>query len=387
MGAGPAGDQGKGRVLVVDDEPKIVSAVTRLLKGYEVSGTSDSREAIGLLRGRRFDAVVSDLRMPDVDGLTLLKRIREVDADMPVLLMTGAPTLETAVEAVALGATRYLTKPVSDVELLEAVQTAVRLRRLAELRQEAVVLLTRHQDQERDLAGLMQRFHEALDQAWIAFQPVARVSNGSAFGWEALVRSTAKGMESPAALFEAAAKLRGLSALGRRIRRLVAEAIEAVPESTILVNVHPDDLADDDLYDANAPLSKHAKRIFLEITERASLDEVAELGERVRRLRSLGYRLAIDDIGAGYAGLGSFALLGPELVKLDMLFTRGIPADARRQQLVRSIVAMCNEMGVPTIIEGVERADERDTLRSLGCDLMQGYLFAKPAKGFPKPAF
>ncbi len=103
------------------------------------------------------------------------------------------------------------------------------------------------------------------------------------------------------------------------------------------------------------------------------------------RLRALGYRIAIDDLGAGYAGLTSFAQLEPEVVKVDMSLVRGIDSSAVKQKLVRSIIALCTELGIQLVAEGIETAAERDMLINLGADLCQGYLFAKPGRGFPIP--
>jgi EAL domain-containing protein (putative c-di-GMP-specific phosphodiesterase class I) len=123
--------------------------------------------------------------------------------------------------------------------------------------------------------------------------------------------------------------------------------------------------------------------VVLEITERSSLDTVADLRSKVARLREMGFRIAVDDLGAGYAGLTSFALLEPEIVKLDMTLIRGVHQSRTRQKLIRSMTALCKDMGMLVVGEGVETLEERETLRELGCDLLQGYLFAKPGAAFP----
>jgi EAL domain-containing protein (putative c-di-GMP-specific phosphodiesterase class I) len=105
----------------------------------------------------------------------------------------------------------------------------------------------------------------------------------------------------------------------------------------------------------------------------------------VTRLRTLGYRIAIDDLGAGYAGLTSFAQLEPEVVKVDMSLVRGIDGSPMKQKLVRSIISLCTELGIQLVAEGIETPGERDSLISLGGDLCQGYLFARPGRGFPVP--
>jgi EAL domain-containing protein (putative c-di-GMP-specific phosphodiesterase class I) len=125
----------------------------------------------------------------------------------------------------------------------------------------------------------------------------------------------------------------------------------------------------------------------LEITERASLEDVEDLGDRIVRLRRLGYSLAIDDLGAGYAGLASLTKLEPEVVKLDMSLVRGVDVSHTKQHLVSSMVRVCVDLGMLVVTEGVETTSERDTLVSLGCDVLQGYLFSRPQRGFAPVVF
>jgi EAL domain-containing protein (putative c-di-GMP-specific phosphodiesterase class I) len=125
----------------------------------------------------------------------------------------------------------------------------------------------------------------------------------------------------------------------------------------------------------------------LEITERASFDDVKDVRSRIDRLRKLGYRIAIDDLGAGYAGLSSFTELEPHIAKLDMSLVRGIDTNERKQSIVGSMQKLCTDIGIIVVSEGVETPAERDMLVSLGCDLIQGYLFAKPARGFCEPVW
>jgi EAL domain-containing protein (putative c-di-GMP-specific phosphodiesterase class I) len=130
-----------------------------------------------------------------------------------------------------------------------------------------------------------------------------------------------------------------------------------------------------------------ADHAVLEITERAPLSGLEQVRERVRELRKLGFRIAVDDLGAGYAGLTSFATLDPDIVKLDMNLVRGIESSAVKRKLVGSVSSLCREMEMLLVAEGVETAAERDVLAELGCDLFQGFLFARPASAFYQPAF
>jgi EAL domain-containing protein (putative c-di-GMP-specific phosphodiesterase class I) len=103
----------------------------------------------------------------------------------------------------------------------------------------------------------------------------------------------------------------------------------------------------------------------------------------VARLRSLGYRIAVDDLGAGYAGLTSFVTLEPELVKLDMTLVRDIESHPMKQALVRAVTLLCRELGLLVVAEGVETGSERDAVIECGCNLVQGYFVAKPGRPFP----
>ena len=142
----------------------------------------------------------------------------------------------------------------------------------------------------------------------------------------------------------------------------------------------------DQLYDPEAPLSRHARRVVLEVTERAGLDAIPELANRLSRLRGLGYRVAIDDLGEGYAGLTSLARVAPEFVKLDMSLVRGIDASTAQQKIIASTVQLSRALGSDIIAEGVETAAERDALVAIGLDLLQGYLIARPAPELLPPA-
>src|SRR5262245_46479214 len=120
-----------GRVLLVDDNDALRRALRRMLvgEGHQVSEASNGREAIQLTKYEEFDLIVSDVRMPDMDGVELLRAIHERDADLPVLLITGDPELETAMKAVEYGALEYLTKPVDMEKLKASMLRAFELRR------------------------------------------------------------------------------------------------------------------------------------------------------------------------------------------------------------------------------------------------------------------
>jgi EAL domain-containing protein (putative c-di-GMP-specific phosphodiesterase class I) len=378
------------RVLLVDDEKSLARALSKLLElaGFVVVTASEGREALSLIASSAFDVIVSDIRMPGIDGLSLLRAIRAKDLDVPVVFLTGSPTLETATEAIAHGAFRYLTKPIDGQELAAVVDRAAKTHRLALARREVA-------DQQLDgraigdRAGLESRFVSGLDKMWMAMQPILSWSAHSVYAYEALLRTEEEpSLRSPVDFVDAAERLKRTEELGRAVRRRVADQLVDLPPAVnVFVNLHPADLVDEELCSAHGALTPYAHAIVLEVTERAALEQVPGLIPGVDRLRKLGFRLALDDLGAGYAGLSSFAILEPEIVKVDMSLVRGIHQSTTKQKLFRSFASLCRELDTEIIAEGVEVTEERECLTDLGGDLFQGYLFARPGRGFPQAVF
>ncbi|RZJ97307.1 MAG: EAL domain-containing protein, partial [Brevundimonas sp.] len=117
--------------------------------------------------------------------------------------------------------------------------------------------------------------------------------------------------------------------------------------------------------------------IIFEFTESEALD-TGHLLNILRSYRAMGFRTAIDDFGAGYAGLGLLTKFQPDIVKLDMDLVRGIDADPIKRSVVRHTLELLDDLGVRPVCEGIETAAEYAVLRDLGVTLMQGYLFARP---------
>jgi EAL domain-containing protein (putative c-di-GMP-specific phosphodiesterase class I)/ActR/RegA family two-component response regulator len=376
----------RGRVLLVDDDELIVRSYARMLasEGYQVEARYDGEAATQAVRASAYDVVISDLDMPRLGGLALIDQIRAYDVDVPVVLITGNPTLETAMAAVERGALRYVPKPVDGARLRTIVADAVRLHRLTRAKREALDLIGRGDHLVVDRAALAASFGRAIDSLWVAYQPIVAWSRREIYGYEALLRSNEASLPHPGAILDAAEQLDRLPDLGRAIRMRAPEPAARLPDGAMLfVNLHTRDLLDEDLFDRERPLARIADRVVLEITERASLHQVRDVQSRLARLREMGFRIAVDDLGAGYAGLTSFAQLEPEVVKLDMALVRGVHQQPTKLTLVRTMITMCRELGMLVVAEGIETPEERDAIVDAGCDLLQGYLFAKPGPAFP----
>jgi len=388
-----AAPQEGGRVLVVEDEVPVAELFALVLSeaGWQVDVAHSGDEALELLGGRQYDVVLSDIDMPRMNGLQLLRAVRMRDLDLPVLLVTGNPQVDSAVQALEQGALRYLLKPVALATLTEAVAGAARLHRVAKLKRQMLAQLGSDDRLLADHAGLQAAFESGLRSIRLVFQPIVRAADGVVYGYEALVRTSEARLPHPGVLFDVAERLDRVHELGRLVRSKAADFLDRGDRPVAFVNVHSRELTDDALLLPEAPLSRHARSVFLEITERQAIEGVTDLHTRIKALRELGYRLAIDDLGAGYAGLNTFAALAPDVVKLDMALVRGCDHEPVKQQLIRSMAALCKELGAMVVAEGIETAAERDAVVSLGCDLLQGFLLGRPAeaadlpRGAPEP--
>jgi EAL domain-containing protein (putative c-di-GMP-specific phosphodiesterase class I)/CheY-like chemotaxis protein len=358
----------------------VLRALERILTqaGYTVARAADGNTAAREAMTGGYDVIVSDIHMSGVSGTELLAMLRAYGCGTPVILMTGSPSLDTAREAVELGALHYLTKPIERELLLRTVGRATA--RSRDVRRERML-------QTATDPGQAAGFDRALGSLWMAFQPIVSLRMHGPFAYEALVRSHEPGFANPLPLLAFAEKHNRIHELSRGIRELCADAAANVPKGTLLfVNVHTQDLYDPELFSEQAPLSSYASRVVLEITERGALDEISDVGSRIRRLRDLGFMVAIDDLGAGYAGLSSIVMLEPDFVKLDMSLTRDLAASPLRKRLVASMVDACRDVGIKLVAEGVENERELLALRELGCDLLQGFHFARPQPEFVKVA-
>jgi EAL domain-containing protein (putative c-di-GMP-specific phosphodiesterase class I) len=236
----------------------------------------------------------------------------------------------------------------------------------------------------RELEDKLQR---CLATLTLHFQPIVHAGTRTRFGYEALLRTTDRALPHPGAILDAAERLERTQALGRNVRAQAAKVIASAPpeRGLMFVNLHLLDLFDKQLLSPFAPLSKVASRVVLEITERTSLEGQIDLRYRVAELRELGFHIAIDDLGGGHARMGTFTPLDTDFVKLDMSLVRDVDKHQLKQRLIRSVTQLCREQGTQVIGEGVETEAEAEVLFDLGCDLLQGYVIARPGPPFVDP--
>jgi EAL domain-containing protein (putative c-di-GMP-specific phosphodiesterase class I) len=381
LAAAPAGVAARDpiRVLFVDDDPDVIELLTFGMRHehFEIRSANSADEALRVLAETEIDVVVSDEQMPGTSGCKFLALVRRQWPRTMRVMLSGCADMRATLGAInEAHVFRFLTKPCHARDVAFCIRQAAAVKERATRR-----ALAEPGASSRPSDAEFARFRGALERLSMVYQPIVRACDSQLFAYEALVRCRDPELAHPIDLIACAERLGTVETLDRTIRALVADDMERIEKPTrVLVNLHPRSLQDESLYSESDALRPHSERVIIEITEREGLSTVADLPARVTRLRRCGYRLAVDDLGAGYAGLTTFAQLVPEVVKFDMELIRGIDRSTTKAKLVQSMATLCREMNIQTIAEGIETAEERRCVTSLGCDLLQGFEVGRPER-------
>jgi len=240
--------------------------------------------------------------------------------------------------------------------------------------------------------AISSRFNTILTQCLISthYQPILDFRRGTILGWEALTRGPKdSSFRSPVVLFETAEQLGRLFALEKLCRESALENIgELKDNQKLFLNIHPKTMADPEFTPGktlqlleNAGLSP--ENIVFEITERHSVQEFELFYKTLGHYRSQGFKIAIDDAGAGYSGLTTIAELQPEYIKLDKSLIDDIHKDPVKRALVETTVNFADKIGSQIIGEGIETKEQAICLKDIGVHCGQGFFIARPTR--PKP--
>ena len=224
------------------------------------------------------------------------------------------------------------------------------------------------------------------EQVQVVYQPVLDLVDRKVIGLEALTRVPRSRFPNPEVLFKIAHQNNTLWTLERLCRN---RALEGLPDlnngQKLFLNVEPDSLHDPHLLeqpfsDRLMDAGLRPQQIVLEITERTAIQDFTMVRRMITRCRRQGYRVAMDDVGSGYAGLQAIAEISPDYIKMDMSLVRDIHRHTIKRELVSTIRRFSDSTGIILVAEGVETQDELKALVDTGVRCAQGFLFSKPSR-------
>jgi EAL domain-containing protein (putative c-di-GMP-specific phosphodiesterase class I)/AmiR/NasT family two-component response regulator len=378
------------RVLLADDEAALRVALTELLsheERVELIGTAaDAEEAIRIAESDLPDVALVDVRMPEGGGPHAARGISRVSPGTRVIALSAYEDRTNDLDMLRAGAVGYLVKGATADELVLGIErvaqggtslsaaellTGVVTELATQLRREEI-----EQESDRTLRGDIERFVSGHG-VWMVFHPIVDLATREEVGMEALARFGSIPMKPPDQWFAEATALE----LGLQLElRTLKEALEGLPRipagAFLSVNCSHHAAASPQFVER---LDGIEDRIVLEITEHEAIVDYGALAEALAPLRERGLRVAVDDVGAGYASLRHALQLAPDMVKMDISLTRGIDRDPGLRALATALISFAGETNMTIVAEGIETAGELHALRELGIRYGQGFYLARPA--------
>jgi EAL domain-containing protein (putative c-di-GMP-specific phosphodiesterase class I)/DNA-binding NarL/FixJ family response regulator len=377
------------RVLIAEDSRLVREALAGLVRASDglvlVDAVGDATEAVAAAGRSKPDVALVDVRMPGGGGAAAARGIRQRSPDTRVLALSGQGDRESVLQMVEAGAVGYLVKGgppdaiIDSIRRAAAGQGSLSGEVTAEVIDELAGELVQRADTTRRNELREERIRRAIDDESvleIVFQPICTLG-GEMVGAEALARFHATPQRGPDKWFAEAAEV-GLGAELELTAVAVALAnLPALPSDLFLaVNASPLTVMSERFRSLFS--NQDAKRIVVEITEHAAIDDYELLKSALDPLRELGLRLAVDDAGAGFASLRHILNLAPDIIKLDRTLIDRIDEDRSRQALAAGLISFAEKIEATIVAEGIEREAEVSALIGLGVGHGQGYFFARP---------
>ncbi|WP_333870983.1 GGDEF domain-containing protein [Desulforamulus putei] len=245
---------------------------------------------------------------------------------------------------------------------------------------------------DQQMVHLLGEFNDLLENKKfrIIYQPIVSLQTGEILGWEALTRGPENSyFLSPAVIFNYAEEAGLLFPLEKVCRELAIKNFDLVDSSKkLFLNIHPQTINDPQFVKGetikmlkDSHLSPH--NLVFEITERQGIHDFHQFNKTLAHYRNQGYRVAVDDAGAGFSSLQAIAEVRPEYIKIDHSLVKDINSNRVKQALLETFVTFAQKIGCSIIAEGIETEAELTTLRSIGVHYGQGYFLARPASPMP----
>lgn len=377
------------RVIVADDDESIRIWLRHLIEvtdGLELVGEArDVATAVEIARTTQPDVAVVDVRMPGGGGPEGAQLIQMFSSTTQVLAFSAYDMTPQVLGMIEGGASGYVVKSGNDREILTAIRSVaeggvylspgVDAKVMNHLRDSLVTSGQRMLQRSR----IVSLVEDVLARRAITmhYQPIVDLATNGVVGYEALARIDSERRQPPNVWFDDAETVGRLAEFEHlAISTAIAGLDRLEPTDFLAINISPRSATGPILDEAlgGAPV----QRLVLEITEHAAVADYTQLSQSLEPLRARGLRVAIDDVGAGYASMAHVLNLAPEIIKLDRSFTAGIDRHANRQSLVGTMRAFAAQTESVLLAEGIETLDELQTMGSLGVGLGQGYLLGHP---------
>jgi EAL domain-containing protein (putative c-di-GMP-specific phosphodiesterase class I) len=250
--------------------------------------------------------------------------------------------------------------------------------------EEAIADALNEQEREEKQQSVHLRDILEAGEVTTVYQPVVDVVARRVIGFEALTRLPRAQFETPDVLFKVANEQGVLWSLERLCRKRALEYLPPLAQGQLLfLNIEPDSMHDPELRDSEfldeiERAGLNPRSLVLEVTEHAAVRDFAALRKVLDDIRALGFRLAMDDVGAGYSGLQTIAEIRPDYIKVDMTLVRDMHLDPFKRELITTIRRFTDNTGIVLVAEGVENVAELQSLADAGVRCAQGFLFARP---------
>jgi EAL domain-containing protein (putative c-di-GMP-specific phosphodiesterase class I) len=362
------------RVVVIDDHEMILESIVRLLRDdpqIAVVGVAlTAEEGIRVTEKELPDIVIIDYSLTDMDAPDAIKILRRVHPKVKVVTLSGSARPGALYASMRAGSSGWVNKTRAIQELRNAVLNVAAGRPVP--------------NDEFDSLPM-------LDELVLHYQPIVALESGHVVGFEALVRwqHPERGLLHPISFLPLAEETGFIVEIDRWVWDHAAHQLHewqqrfpSTPRHFMSVNMSVTDLSDPGLFESLSGIVRDAcidpADLVFEVTESVLLDDTAQTMEFLARLKGMGVGLALDDFGTAFSSLSYVRRFPFDRLKLDISFTSELPHSTRSMLLVEEICHLSTSMKMKSIAEGIDRQEQADALRAIGCDCGQGYLFSLP---------
>ena len=377
------------RVLIADDEAEIRKALAELINEeptLQLVGTAgDADEAILMADAERPDVAILDVSMPKGGGPKAAREILTRHPETRLLALSAHDDGASVRAMLGEGAGGYLVKGTSIEEILEAIHRSADGE--ASLSQEVATgvvaalgeRLKRERAASRRWEQWRKRIQDTIDEGSLVvmFQPIVHLQTRRVAGFEAVSRFPLEPDRPTEEWFAEALEVGLVKELELTSARAALASMDQLPADTYLsINLSPDTATSSQFRDLLIEVDHD--RLVIEMTEHTPVADYPKLNAAVHDLRWRGVRLAIDDVGAGYASLRHILELSPDFVKLDVTLTRDIDREQPRRILAGALTTFAKAIGAEIVAEGIQTEGELRVLQSLNVTFGQGYYLGMP---------